>query len=76
MGDGNDLEDPGEALEHRPVHRPRFPVTPMAVRWAPGIGWALKPRASMARDDSLDLLGRGVLLHHDQHGAVTSKLPS
>src|SRR4249919_25070 len=28
---------------------PRLPVMPIAVRCAPGIGWALKPRVSIAR---------------------------
>src|SRR6185295_8673329 len=32
---------------------PLLPVTPMAVREAPGMGWALKPRASMDRTTPL-----------------------
>src|SRR6266542_1916902 len=39
---------PGRLSKTGASTAPRLPVIPMAVRWAPGMGWALNPRASMA----------------------------
>src|SRR5438132_6153265 len=39
---------PGRLSNTGASSAPLLPVTPMAVRWAPGMAWALKPRASMA----------------------------
>ena len=39
---------PGRLSKTGASSAPLLPVTPMAVRWAPGIGWALNPRASIA----------------------------
>src|SRR5258707_11444394 len=39
---------PGRLSKTGASSAPLLPVTPMAVRCAPGMGWALKPRASIA----------------------------
>ncbi len=40
---------PGRLSKAEVSRAPLLPVMPMAVRCAPGMAWALKPRASMAR---------------------------
>ena len=58
---------PGRLSKTGASSAPLLPVMPIAVRCAPGMGWALNPRASIASDDAADLLRRRVLSHHHQH---------
>jgi len=47
LADRDALDDAGKGLKDARSMAPLLPVMPMAVRMAPGMGWALSPRLSM-----------------------------